>query len=104
MDAIDEAKLNKAIQDALAKQGATPTPPVVVPAATTLDWSKLVGIIIAAATGVMAVYHQQTADPKPLPAPVPVVAPADPAVVNKLVGDVADLQARVKVLETPVKK
>lgn len=39
------------------------------------------------------------------PAPVaPIVAPADPAVVTKLVSDVADLQAWRKVSETPVKK
>jgi hypothetical protein len=103
MDSTEQAALNKAVQDALAKVTPAPTPPVVTPVATTLDWTKLIGIILAAVLSGLSVYHQQTTD-KPVPAPTPIVAPADPAVMTKLVGDVADLQARVKVLETPVKK
>lgn len=111
----DKADIAKLLKDAI-DQLPTPTGPVpvtpvpgptpvpVTPIATTLDWTKLIGIIFTAIMSALAVYHQQTTEIKPQPAPVPAVTVADPAVQNKLVSDVADLQARVKVLETPVKK
>lgn len=71
------------------------------PTTSGMDIAKAAGIFATAIIAAIGTYRIPT--DKPLPPPVPAVVPADP-VQTKLVGDVADLQARVKVLETPVKK
>jgi hypothetical protein len=103
MDSTDQAALNKAVQDALTKLQGT-TPPVVTPATTGMDLTKVIGIFATLALVLTGWLQQQLKhETAPLPAPAPVVTPLDPT-KDSLVADVADLKARVKVLETPVKK
>ena len=98
------AAISKLIDDKL-KPAPTPAtsgtggPPLVTPVSTTMDHANMYATLATLAGIIITVYHQQTADVKPLPPPVPVVVPADP-IQTKLVSDVSELQVRVKVLES----